>query len=71
MNSDWYEIWVDDGATLPYILIVMPQETQDGRVRILDPKEGNRVIHEAGDYEAAKLWLLEDEYHKVGDRIVR
>jgi hypothetical protein len=71
MNSDWYEIWVDDGGTLPYVLLVMPHETLGGGVRVLDPKEGNGVIYEAGNYESAKLWLLEDEYHRIGERILR
>jgi hypothetical protein len=29
-----------------------------------------RVVHRAVDYEAARMWLLEDEYQLVDGRMV-
>ena len=68
MTDNWYEVWVDDGLPQPYVLIVLPKE--GGAVIVFDPKE-SKPVHEAPDYERARLWLLEDEYTRVEGRMTR
>jgi hypothetical protein len=68
MGRGWYEVWVDESTDVPYALLVLPGEAQDGGVVIIDPKEGDKVVHTARTYEEAKLWLLEDEYTRVEGR---
>ena len=69
MNRDWYEVWVDDTRDIPYPLFVFPDESRNGGILIIDPKEGDRVVHTASTYEEAKLWLLEDEYTLIEGRM--
>jgi hypothetical protein len=66
MNQPWYEVWVDEGLTPPYVLLVLPDVAN--KVVVFDPKE-NRIAHEASGYEDAKLWLQEDEYRRVEGRM--
>jgi hypothetical protein len=66
-TAKWYEVWADDGLPTPYILLVVPAE--NGGAVIIDPREECRVVYSANDYEAAKLWLLEDEYIQVVGRM--
>ncbi len=61
--SDWYEVWADETHAVPYLLIVRPAE---GGVEVLDPVEGNGRVHFVVNYEDAKMWLLEDEFVRVG-----
>jgi len=35
-----------------------------------DPKQGDKVVFSSNNYEAAKLWLLEDEYEQVEGRLL-
>lgn len=71
MRWSWFEIWVDDGLTPPYVLLVMSTDTPGATVQILDPQDIHRVVFESDDYETAKLWLLEDEYERMGDRVIQ
>jgi hypothetical protein len=64
--SRWYEVWLDDSLDPPYLLLV---EGRGDHVRILDPKEQNRVVYTASNYQDAKVWLLEDEYVQVRGRV--
>ena len=64
MSIDWYEVWADDGLAVPYLLILRP--CADGTFEVIDPKEGDRRAFHAETHEAARLWLLEDEYERVG-----
>lgn len=63
MNAGWFEVWSDDSHDVPYILVLVGGK---GTFRIYDPREGNKLCFESKDYEAAKLWLLEDEFEFVG-----
>jgi hypothetical protein len=47
----------------PYILLLMGDLA--GSCSIFDPAEGYRLIKGSGDYEEARLWLLEDEYEPI------
>jgi hypothetical protein len=69
MNRDWYEVWVDDGLPVPYALFVFPDKELPGGVVVVDPKEGDKVVYKATDYESAKIWLLEDEYQRAEGRM--
>jgi hypothetical protein len=69
MSADWYEVWADEALPFPYLLLVMPSQGGGTGVVVIDPKEGNRVVCSSADYDAAKLWLLEDEYHRVDGRM--
>ncbi len=66
MSRPWYEVWVDEGLSPPYILLVLPE---GDRVDVFDPKK-DKVVHVAAAYEDAKLWLLEDEYTRVEGRML-
>ena len=70
MDSQWYEVWADDGLNVPYLLIVQPDPARDGSVVIIDPQELGQVIYTASNYEDAELWLLEDEYTRVDGRMM-
>ena len=67
MNNAWYEVWVDEGIKPPYVLLVL--STNDDSVLIKDPKEGNKIVHQAKNYEDAMYWLTEDEYTRVDGRM--
>lgn len=58
----WYEVWVDESTTIPYVLFVCPNKSDPKEILIIDPKENNQLVMKMTDYETAKLWLLEDEY---------
>lgn len=61
MNKNlWFEVWADEGLSPPYLLILLCIEGEEGLL-IHDPTE-NMVVYRALTYEAAKNWLLEDEY---------
>jgi hypothetical protein len=59
------ETWTDPTVIPPYILIL--SEDTEGNFIIYDPKENNKIVFASSDYEEARIWLLEDEYEKVGD----
>ena len=63
VRGSWYEIWADEGHDIPYVLLLRPI---DGGVEIFDPAEGNRRVYSGPSYEAARMWLLEDEFVLVG-----
>jgi hypothetical protein len=67
--GNWYEVWVDDTLTDPYILIVTHDSADVGRIIVIDPLEGYATVRTDNDYEAVKLWLLEDEYRRVDGRM--
>jgi hypothetical protein len=70
-QNNWFEVWFDEGEDLlpTYLLIVIPDKTRPGFVLVCDPLENNRVVHEAQNYEAARVWLAEDEYSPVTGRV--
>ena len=68
MNYKWYEVWSDDGMEIPYILLLF--KLSGNRIRIIDPRDNEKVVYESQDYDSAKYWLLEDEYVLVKGRMV-
>ena len=59
-NWEFTEVWIDPMLSPPYILLLLCDS--EGNCQIYDPKQGEKVVFSSNNYEAAKLWLLEDEY---------
>ncbi|MCH7688544.1 MAG: hypothetical protein IH899_17995 [Planctomycetes bacterium] len=68
MNTNWFEVWTDDGLSVPYVLLVMSDAERQNFV-VIDSKENNKVVFRSANYNTAKLWLLEDEYKLVEGRM--
>ena len=66
MTTDWYEVWADDSSDPPYILLLC---ATGSAFRVLDPREGNRVVFEDSSLEKARNFLMEDEYTMVDGRM--
>ena len=66
--NGWFEVWADETADPPYVLLVRPAPDA-GEVEVLDPSKEYTVVHTAASYEDAKLWLLEDEFLCVHGRV--
>jgi len=66
MSENWYEIWVDEGHSAPYVLVLRPDALG---FEVLDPASGNKCVFKSPGYESAKMWLLEDEFILVGRKI--
>jgi hypothetical protein len=69
MSWKWFEIWVDSSQKPPYVLLVMPGERGAEPFVIIDPQEGRKRVFGASSYDDVRLWLLEDEYERVSERI--
>jgi len=69
MTCDWYETWVDESPALPYLLLLLPDPQCPGGILVVDPKESDKVVFRACDYESAKMWLLEDEFTRIEGRM--
>jgi hypothetical protein len=69
MIQAWYEVWVDESTTIPYVLFLCPDPSHLGGMLIIDPKKKNKVIQRLSDYNAAVFWLAEDEYTRVDGRM--
>lgn len=63
----WFEVWVDETARPPYVLLLLSNEKEDA-LDIFDPVI-NTVRHSTTSYREAMLWLTEDEYTKVDGRM--
>jgi hypothetical protein len=68
MINDWFEVWADDSGDIPYLLLVKPNREDPDVVTVYDPAENYKAVF-SGSYEEAKLWLAEDEYTRVSDRV--
>jgi len=62
------EVWIDTMLSPPYILLLLCNSEQN--CQIYDPAQGYKVIFSSNNYEAAKLWLLEDEYEPIAGRLL-
>jgi hypothetical protein len=62
-NWEFTELWVDPTASPPYVLILLCDAK--GNTGIYDPAQQYQVVFTGPSYQAAKLWLLEDEYERV------
>lgn len=67
MKGSWYEVWADDSAEYPYLLLVVPGSGQE--INVCDPQKKNQMVYSAKTYQDAMYWLTEDEYTRVCDRM--
>ena len=57
------ELWVDPALFPPRVLMLIGD--RDGSCRIFKPDANYQLVVTHADYEAAKDWLLEDEYERI------
>lgn len=62
------ELWVDPVLFPPKILMVIGD--QDGTCRIFSPGANYKLVVTHSSYEAAREWLLEDEYERVQGQLL-
>ncbi|WP_051039217.1 hypothetical protein [Nostoc sp. PCC 7524] len=67
-NWEFTEVWIDSMLSPPYILLLLCDSEEN--CQIYDPKQDDKVVFSSNNYEAAKLWLLEDEYEPVEGRLL-
>jgi hypothetical protein len=67
-NWEFAEVWIDPMLSPPYILLLLC-DSQDN-CQVYDPTQGYKVVFSSNDYNAAKLWLLEDEYEPIEGRLL-
>ncbi|MGB7708773.1 MAG: hypothetical protein WBL95_04360 [Microcoleus sp.] len=65
---EFAEIWADSLISPPYILMLVKEKS--GKFCIHNPAQNYQVIFTSDNYEAAKMWLLEDEYERLNSRIL-
>lgn len=70
-EDKWFEVWYLQGVdvTPSCLYIVTPSPKNPGQTIILDPYNGNRVVYEGRNYEAALNWLREDDFTLVEGRV--
>ncbi len=66
MKTEWYEVWTDDPSEPPYVLLLCATAAA---FRILDPREGNRIVFEDASLDNVRNFLMEDEYTMVDGRM--
>ncbi|WP_442949150.1 hypothetical protein [Nostoc sp.] len=66
-NWEFTEVWRDPMLSPPYILFLLCDS--EDNCQVYDPAQGYRVVFSSNDYNAAKLWLLEDEYEPIEGRL--
>ncbi|WP_035987177.1 hypothetical protein [Leptolyngbya sp. KIOST-1] len=62
------ELWVDLVLFPPKVLMLIGD--RDGTCRIFNPGADYKLIVSHSSYEAAKEWLLEDEYERVQGQLL-
>ncbi|MEH2260495.1 hypothetical protein [Nostoc sp.] len=67
-NWEFTEVWIDPMLSPPYILLLLC-ESEDN-CQVYDPAQGYKIAFSSNDYNAAKLWLLEDEYEPIEGRLL-
>ncbi|MCC5644194.1 hypothetical protein LC607_14805 [Nostoc sp. CHAB 5824] len=67
-NWEFTEVWIDPMLSTPYILLLLCN-SQDN-CQVYDPVQGYKIVFSSNDYNAAKLWLLEDEYEPIEGRLL-
>ena len=67
-NWEFTEVWIDPMLSPPYILLLLCES--EGNCQIYDPAQSYKVIFSSNSYDAAKSWLLEDEYEPIEGRVL-
>ncbi|MCC5606294.1 hypothetical protein LC612_05695 [Nostoc sp. CHAB 5834] len=70
VNNNWEftEVWIDPMLSPPYILLLLCDS--EDNCQVYDPAQGYKIVFSSNDYNAAKLWLLEDEYQPIEGRLL-
>ncbi|WP_373536484.1 hypothetical protein [Microcoleus sp.] len=70
-ETEWEfaEIWADTLISPPDILMFVKEVSR--KFCIHDSAQNYKVIFSSDNYEAAKMWLLEDEYERLNSRILQ
>jgi hypothetical protein len=70
-ETEWEftEIWTDTLICPPDILMLVKEKS--GKFGIHNPAQNYKVIFYSDNHEAAKMWLLEDEYERLNSRILQ
>ena len=70
-ETEWEfaEICADTLISPPYILMLVKEFL--GNFCIHNHAQNYKVIFSSDNYEAAKMWLPEDEYERLNSRILR
>ncbi|MDZ8224251.1 MULTISPECIES: hypothetical protein [unclassified Nostoc] len=66
-NWEFTEVWIDPMLSPPYILLLLCNS--EDNCQVYDPAQGYKIVFSSNDYNAAKLWLLEDEYEPIEGRL--
>ncbi|MCC5656028.1 hypothetical protein LC608_03310 [Nostoc sp. XA010] len=67
-NWEFTEVWIDPMLSPPYILLLLCNS--EDNCQVYDPAQGYKIVFSSNDYNAAKLWLLEDEYEPIEGRLL-
>ncbi|WP_375513563.1 hypothetical protein [uncultured Nostoc sp.] len=67
-NWEFTEVWIDAMLSPPYILLLLCDS--EDNCQVYDPAQGYKIVFSSNDYNAAKLWLLEDEYEPIEGRFL-
>ena len=67
-NWEFTEVWIDPMLSPPYILLLLCDS--EDNCQVYDPAQGYKVVFYSNDYNAAKLWLVEDEYEPIEGRLL-
>ncbi|AVH74049.1 hypothetical protein [Nostoc sp. 'Lobaria pulmonaria (5183) cyanobiont'] len=67
-NWEFTEVWIHPMLSPPYILLLLCNS--EDNCQVYDPAQGYKVVFSSNDYNAAKLWLLEDEYEPIEGRLL-
>ncbi|BCL35607.1 hypothetical protein NSMS1_20540 [Nostoc sp. MS1] len=67
-NWEFTEVWIDPMFSPPYIVLLLCDSKQN--CQIYDPAQGYKIVFSSSNYEAAKSWLLEDEYEPIEGRLL-
>jgi hypothetical protein len=67
-NCEFTEVWIDPMLSPPYILLLLCDS--EDNCQVYDPAQGYKIVFSSNDYNAAKLWLLEDEYEPIEGRLL-
>jgi hypothetical protein len=67
-NWEFTEVWIDPMLSPPYILLLLCDS--EDNCQVYDPAQGYKIVFSSNDYNAAKLWLLEDEYEPIEGKLL-
>jgi hypothetical protein len=67
-NWEFTEVWIDPMLSPPYILLLLCDS--EDNCQVYDPVQGYKIVFSSNNYDAAKSWLLADEYEPIEGRLL-